>query len=47
METDSNNEVMTSVKEESTSGWTRLYIIVVVALVAQIACYAWLTQAFA
>ncbi|QXD23207.1 hypothetical protein F7C95_14930 [Opitutia bacterium ISCC 51] len=47
METDSNNEVMSSVKDESSSGWTRLYILVVVALVSQIAIYAWLTNAFA
>ncbi|MDA0348199.1 MAG: hypothetical protein O3C43_17520 [Verrucomicrobia bacterium] len=46
METDSNNEVMSSVKDESSSGWTRLYIIVVAALVAQIAFYAWLTKTF-
>ena len=46
METDSNNEIMTSVKDESSSGWTRLYIIVVVALAAQIAFYAWLSYSF-
>jgi hypothetical protein len=46
METDSNNEVMTSVKDESTKGWTELYIVVVVVLAAQIAFYAWLTHAF-
>jgi hypothetical protein len=46
METDSNNEVMASVKDESTKGWTRLYIIVVVALVSQIIFYAWLTKVF-
>ena len=46
METDSNNEVMSSVKAESSSGWTRLYILVIVALAAQIAFYAWLTHSF-
>lgn len=46
MKTDSENEVMSSVKDESSSGWTRLYIIVVVALVAQITFYAWLTNTF-
>ena len=46
METDSNNEVMSSVKEESSPGWTRLYIIVVAALAAQIVLYAWLTHSF-
>jgi hypothetical protein len=46
METDSNNEIMTSVKDESSSGWTRLYILIAVAHVAQIAFYAWLTKAF-
>ena len=46
METDSNNEVMSSVKDESSPGWTRLYIIVIAALVAQIAIYAWLTYNF-
>jgi hypothetical protein len=46
METDSNNKVMSSVKDESSTGWTRLYIMVAVALVAQIAFYAWLTKAF-
>lgn len=46
METDSNNDVMTSVKDESSSGWTQLYIIVVVTLAAQIAFYAWLTHTF-
>ena len=37
---------MSSVKDESSSGWTRLYILVVVALAAQIAIYAWLTHTF-
>lgn len=46
METDSNNEILSSVKDESSSGWTRLYILVVVALAAQIVFYAWLTQSF-
>jgi|GEM_PF-593894 hypothetical protein len=46
METDSNNEVMSSVKDESSSGWTRLYIIVVVAHASQIAFYTWLTYSF-
>jgi uncharacterized membrane protein YuzA (DUF378 family) len=47
METDSNNEVMASVKAESSSGWTRLYVIVGFALVLQIAFYAWMTNTFA
>ena len=46
METDSNNEVMSSVKDESSLGWTRLYLIVAVALAAQIGFYAWLTYTF-
>ena len=46
METDSNNEVMSSVKEESSPGWTRLYIIVVVALAAQITFYISMTYSF-
>ena len=46
METDSNNEVMSSVKDESSPGWTQLYIIVVAVLGAQIALYAWLTYSF-
>ena len=37
---------MSSVKDESSSGWTKLYITVVVALAAQIAFYAWLTHTF-
>ena len=46
METDSNNDVMASVKDESSPGWTRLYIIVVAVLGAQIGFYAWLTHTF-
>jgi hypothetical protein len=46
MEIDSNNEILASVKDENTKGWTRLYAIVVIALALQIACYAWLTKAF-
>ncbi len=37
---------MSSVKDESTKGWTRLYLIVVGALAVQIAFFAWLTKAF-
>ncbi len=46
METESDNEIITSVKDESTKGWTRLYLIVVGVLAAQIAFFAWLTKTF-
>ena len=46
METDSNHRVVTSVEEEGTKGWTGLYLLVVGALAAQIAFFAWLTKAF-
>ena len=37
---------MSSVKDESTKGWTRLYTIVVAALLVQITFFVWLTKNF-
>jgi hypothetical protein len=47
MEIDSKQATDTSSEGENTAGWKGLYIVVIVALVAQIAFYSWLTQAFA
>jgi hypothetical protein len=46
MKTDLNNETSSSFEDESSKGWTRLYLIVVGFLAAQIAFFAWLTKAF-
>ncbi len=46
MESDSENEIAASIKDESSKGWNRLYIIVVAALAGQIAFFAWLTKTF-
>lgn len=46
METDPENEIAASVKDEGSKGWTELYLIVIAALAGQIAFYAWLTKTF-
>ena len=46
METETENEIAASVKDESSRGWTRLFLVVVAALAGQIAFYAWLTKTF-
>lgn len=46
MEPDPEIEIAKSVKKENSKGWTELYLIVVGALVAQIAFFVWLTKAF-
>lgn len=46
MENEPENEIAASVKDESSKGWTELYIVVVAALAGQIAFYAWLTKTF-
>ena len=46
METETDNEIAASVKDESSKGWTKLYLIVVAVLAGQIAFYAWLTKTF-
>lgn len=46
METDPEHEIAASVKDESSKGWTRLYIIVIAVLAGQVAFYAWLTKTF-
>lgn len=38
--------MMKSVEAERSPGWTRLYLLVVAFLAAQIAFYAWLTETF-
>ncbi len=46
MKTEPEIEIAASVKDESSKGWTRLYLVVVAALAGQIAFYAWLTKTF-
>ncbi len=46
MESEHELEIAKSVKSESSKGWTKLYLIVVAALAAQIAFFAWLTKTF-
>jgi len=46
METEPENKIVASVKDESSKGWTKLYLVVVAALAGQIAFYAWLTKTF-
>ncbi len=46
MENEPENEIVASVKDESSKGWTELYVIVVAALAGQIAFFAWLTKTF-
>ncbi len=46
MKTDLNNETSSSFEDESSKEWTRLYLIVVGFLAAQIAFFAWLTKTF-
>ena len=46
METETEDEIAASVKDESSRGWTKLYLVVVAALAGQIAFYAWLTKTF-
>jgi hypothetical protein len=46
MQTDLNSENVSSDEDENGKGWTRLYLIVVGVLAAQIAFYAWLTKTF-
>ena len=46
MKSDLKQEAASGSDDENTKGWTKLYLIVVGALVAQIAFFAWLTQAF-
>jgi len=46
MEPDPEIEIAKSVKKESSKGWTEFYLIVVGALVGQIAFFVWLTKAF-
>ena len=44
--TDAREGIEESAKTENTKGWRRLYLLVVLALVGQIAFYAWLTKVF-
>lgn len=47
METDSDREEeMMASEDEQKTPWSRLYIIVGVALVVEIAFFVWLTKAF-
>jgi hypoxanthine-guanine phosphoribosyltransferase len=46
METETENEIAASVKDESSRGWTKLFLVVVAVLAGQIAFYAWLTKTF-
>jgi len=46
MENDPEIEIAASVKDESSKGWTELYLLVIAALAGQIAFYAWLTKTF-
>ena len=46
METESGNESLRASEGDSSKGWTRLYLIVVGVLAAQIAFFAWLTKTF-
>jgi hypothetical protein len=46
MEPDPETEIAESAKKDSSKGWTEFYLIVVGALVAQIAFFVWLTKTF-
>ena len=46
MKSDPEIEIVKSVRKECSKGWTELYLIVVGALVAQIAFFVWLTKTF-
>ena len=46
METELDNESSRASEDDSSKGWTRLYLVVVGVLAAQIALFAWLTKTF-